>query len=92
MEEYKRFAGILCSAFILIMGIILLGVSASIVGKFRSYDDIFRPEVGLAAFNIVISIFTIVVGGVGLFCALTHRGNLGTYTSSFFQINKSVEK
>ena len=91
MDGYKRFAGIICSVFILVMGIILLAVSASIVGKFRRYDDVFRPEVGLAAFNIVISVFTLALGGCGLFSALTNRGRLGM-CNFYFSIRKVVEK
>lgn len=86
MEGFKRYAVLICSILILILAIIHLGVSSSVVGKFRHYDDVFRPEVGLAAFNIVISIFALLIGGFGLFSALTHRGNLGT-CQPFFSSN-----
>ena len=77
MDGFKRYAGLICSILILILAIIHLAVSSSIIGKFRHYDDVFRPEVGLSAFNIVISILALLIGGFGLFSALTHRGNLG---------------
>ena len=91
MQGFRRYAGILCSAFIVVMAIVHFGVSGGIIGRFREYSDVFRPEIGLSAFNIVIGFFALLIGSFGLFSALTHRGNLGMY-NFYFSINKLVEK
>jgi succinate dehydrogenase hydrophobic anchor subunit len=57
-------------ALILIFALIHLGVSIGIIVRFQDYGDIFRPERGLAAFNIVISVLGIIIGVSGVFAAL----------------------
>lgn len=68
----------LCSiiiiVLILIFAIIHLGVSIGIIARNRQYKDIFRPEIGLSSFNIVISCLGFVVSILGLVCLLaSHR-------------------
>lgn len=91
MQGFRRYAGVLCSAFILVLSVIHLGVGGGIIGRFRQYDDVFRPEVGLSAFNIFIGFFALLIGSFGLFSALTHRGNLGK-CYLLFQTNGLVKK
>ena len=83
MQGFRRYAGIICSAFIVILAIIHVGVGGGIIGKFHHYDDVFRPEVGLSAFNVVIGLLALFIGTLALFSALTHRGNLGKIHSFF---------
>ncbi len=68
-----RIYGIIMMSLILIFSFIHLGVSIGIISKNRSFGDMFRPEIGLSAFNIVISFLGIVVGAFGLFCILTNQ-------------------
>jgi len=76
MQGIKRLICIICMILILIFAIIHLGVSIGIIARFHRYGDIFRPEIGLASFDIVISIYAFLIGGFGLFSVLTNRGNL----------------
>jgi len=62
---------------ILAFSLIHLGVSLGIIIPYRKYGDIFRPEIGLAAFNIVISIFGFVAGILGLICVLKNSDRFG---------------
>jgi uncharacterized membrane protein len=66
-----------------IMGLILafslihLGVSLGIIIPYRKYGDIFRPEIGLSAFNIVISFFGFLAGILGLISILKNSDRFG---------------
>ncbi len=79
MQGTRQLFSIICMILILIFVIIDLGVSISILVKFRDYGNVFRRERGLASFNIVISFYGLIIGGFGLFSVLTHRGNLSKY-------------
>jgi len=79
MQGLRRVFCAICMSLILILACIHLGVSISIVIKFRNYGDIYRPERGLASFNIVISTYGLLVGGFGLFSVLTDRKILCKY-------------
>ncbi len=79
MQGARRLICVICMILILIVALIHLGVSISILVKFRHFGDVFRPERGLAAFNIVISVYGLIIGGFGLFSVLTDRGNLSKY-------------
>jgi hypothetical protein len=79
MQGARRLICVICMILILIFAIIHLGVSISILVKFRNYGDVFRPERGLAAFNIVISVYAFIIVVFGLFSVLTDRGNLSKY-------------
>ena len=63
----------ICMVLIIIFGLIHLAVSISIISNLHRYGDIFRPEIGLASFNIVIGVYALLVGGFGLFAVLTYR-------------------
>lgn len=65
---------IIIIVLILIFAIIHLGVSIGIIARNHQYKDLFRPEIGLSSFNIVISVLGLAVGALGLFCLLgSHR-------------------
>lgn len=68
---------------ILIFAIIHLGVSIGIIVKNRQYGDIFRPEIGLSSFNIVISFLGLVVGTLGLISLLATQRLLGKFIFLF---------
>ncbi len=76
MQGLRRLFCAICMSLILILACIHLGVSISILVKFRNTGDIYRPEIGLASFNIVIGTYGLLVGGFGLFSVLTNRGIL----------------
>lgn len=57
-------------ALVLIFGIILIIISLSIIDQNRGYADLYRPELGLASFNIVISSVAIIIGCVGICVSL----------------------
>jgi hypothetical protein len=79
MQGIGRIIAGICSILILIFAIIHLGVSIGILTRFQPYGDIFRPERGIAGFNIVISLLGLIVGGVGIFATASNRGNLSKY-------------
>lgn len=76
MQGVNRLMCVICMILILIFAIIHLGVSIGIIGRYHRYGDVFRPEIGLASFNIVISVYAFLIGGFGLFSVLTYRGIL----------------
>ena len=67
----------ICMILILIISLILLAVSISIIGRFNRYGNVFRPEVGLAAFNIVVSVYGLFIGGLGLFAVISNQNVFG---------------
>ncbi len=66
MAIVDRMFAISIMALILVFSLIHLAVSIGIIVPFRKYGDIFRPQIGLSAFNIVISFFGLVTGILGL--------------------------
>ena len=72
--------GIIIMSLILIFAIIHFAVGIGIIANNRGYGDMFRPEIGLAAYNIVLSLLGFIVGGVGLFCILTNQYSLGKFS------------
>jgi hypothetical protein len=70
---------IIIAALIIVFAIIHFGVGVGIVARYHQYDDVFRQSVGLAAFNIVISVYSFVVGVVGLIAVVQLRPTLGKY-------------
>ena len=66
-------------AFILIFSLIHLGVSVGIIAPYRQYQDVFRPQIGLASFNLVICIFGFLTGGLGLFAVLKQADRFGEF-------------
>ncbi len=79
MQGLRRLFCAICMILILMLALTHLGVSISILVKFNNYGDVYRPEIGLACFNIVIGTFGLLVGGFGLFSVLTDRGILSKY-------------
>jgi hypothetical protein len=79
MQGIRQLFCVICVILILIFVIVDLGVSNTILVKFRDYGNVFRPERGLASFNIVISLYGLIIGGFGLFSVLTDRRNLSKY-------------
>lgn len=63
---------IILSSIVLGVGIIHLGVGIGIIAKYQRYNDIFQQQIGLCGYNIVIGLFTMFVGILGLIAAL-HR-------------------
>ncbi len=59
--------------------LIHLGVSIGIIIPTRQYGDIYRPQLGLASFNLVIVILALVTGGLGLFSIFQGSGLIGTF-------------
>ena len=79
MQLGERLVTIICLALMLIFAIIHFGVGVGIVARFASYQGLFRPERGLAGFNIFISIVGLIVAGFGLLATLTDRRALSKY-------------
>ncbi len=75
--------GIIIISLILIFSFIHLGVSIGIINSNRPYGDIFRPEIGLSSYNILISFLGIVVGVAGLIHMLTNQKALGRFLLIF---------
>ena len=76
MPVQGRVIGVVIMAFILIFAIIHFGVGIGIAAQDSPYNDVFRPQIGLAAVNIIIGLYGIVIGVFGLFSILTDRGML----------------
>ena len=81
MAGNTRLIGVILMALILIFACIHFGLAVGILAKFAPYGSVFRPERGLAAFNLVISFLALLIGGFGLFSILTDRGMLSEYHS-----------
>ena len=64
---------------IIAFSIIHLGVSIGIIVPARQYGDVFRPQVGLASFNLVIFLLAIVTGGLGLVSIFTGAKVVGNF-------------
>jgi len=81
MEGRRLLIAVILMILILMFALIHLGVSIGILVKVRNYGDVYRPEKGLAAFDLVISIYGLIIGGFGLFSVLTPRSILSKYQS-----------
>ncbi|CAF1205016.1 unnamed protein product [Rotaria sp. Silwood1] len=68
---------IVVMALLLAFSLIHLGVSIGIIAQFRKYGNFFRPQIGLAGFNLVISFFGLAAGGLGLAAIMTKKKSLG---------------
>jgi hypothetical protein len=79
MQGSRRLIAVVFMILILIFALIHLGVSIGILVHVRNYGDVYRPEKGLAAFDLVISIYGLIIGGFGLFSVLTDRSILSKY-------------
>ena len=77
MEMTNRVFGIAMMGLLLLFTVIHIGVSIGIIVPNRKYSDIFRPQIGLAAFNLVISIFSLVTGVMGLVSLSMNKPRIG---------------
>jgi len=73
----RRMRAIILTSVLLIFGIIHFGVGVGIVAEYNKYHDVFVQQVGLSGFNIVVGIFGIAVGIVGLISVLKGYQFLG---------------
>ncbi|CAF4241867.1 unnamed protein product [Rotaria sp. Silwood2] len=69
-------APLVVTTLILILGIIHLAVGIGIATRYRQYRDVFQQSVGLYSFNIVIGVYAIAVGIIGLVAILQKRAAL----------------
>jgi hypothetical protein len=79
MATKNRLFAIIIMCLILVFSIIHLGVGSGIIAQNRNFGDLFRPEIGLSAFNIVLSILGLAVGAAGLFCILTNQAIISMF-------------
>jgi hypothetical protein len=77
MADVHNIFGVSIMSLILAFSVIHLGVGIGIIAPDRQYGDIFRPQVGLASFNLVISFLGFVTGAMGMCCVLKHADQLG---------------
>ena len=76
-----RSYAIITISFISLFAIIHFGVSIGIIVNDRDYGDIFRPEIGLSAFNIVVSLLGMAVGVLGFICIFRPQPILSEFDS-----------
>jgi threonine/homoserine/homoserine lactone efflux protein len=67
------------SGLIIVFGIIHFGVGIGVVARYRQYQDVFRPSIGISAFDIIIGVYAIGVGVVCLFGIIKQRPALSKY-------------
>lgn len=77
MVEKNHLFGVMILSLMVMFALIHLGVSIGIIATNKSFGNIFRPETGLASFNIVIAVFGFAVGIAGIICILTNRDGIG---------------
>lgn len=71
--------GFIVSVLILAFALTHLGVSVGILVLDIPYRDLYRPEIGLASFNVAISFFGIVVSIGSLIYFATHKKAIGKF-------------
>ena len=64
---------IITCSLIIVFGIIHFGSGIGIVARYRKYQDIFRPSVGLGAFDIIVGLYAIAIGALCLFAVIQQR-------------------
>ena len=69
--------GVVIMSSILAFAVIHLGVAIGIIASDRQHQDIFRPQIGLASFNLVISLLAFLTGVLGMICVLKNADRLG---------------
>ena len=77
MEFGGRTLGFAIMGLILAFTLIHLGVSIGIIIPQRQYADVFRPQIGLASFNLVICVFGFVAGILGLISLIMKGEQIG---------------
>jgi hypothetical protein len=83
MFTHIQLYGLIILSLIVVFSLIHLGVSIGIIDGDRPYEDIFRPEIGLSSYNIVIGFLGITAGSVGLMHMLTEYKGLGRFLLIF---------
>jgi hypothetical protein len=83
MIDGPRVAGTIVTAILLILSLTHLGLGIGVLVETVRYGSIFRPESGLAGYNIFIGAFGVIVSSFGLFSVLTERGILGNHQIIF---------
>lgn len=62
MPAQGRVPALICAGLIIAFGIIHFSVGISIPAQYAKYQDIYRPSIGLGAYNIVIGFYAVAVG------------------------------
>ena len=82
MAFSERVLGFVVMGSIIGFTVIHLGVSIGIIVPFRQYADVFRPQIGLSSYNLVIVFLGLVTGILGLLCLATRTEKLGRFSNS----------
>ena len=82
MAILDRIFAITTMTFILLFSLIHLAVSVGIIVPFRKYDDIFRPEIGLSSFNLVVCFVGLITGTLGLASVFMNSERFGKIFSN----------
>lgn len=69
MLSIERTFPMIVMVSIVAFAIIHLGVSIGIIVPYRKYGDICTPQIGLSAFNLVVSFFGFLTGILGIVAA-----------------------
>jgi uncharacterized membrane protein len=77
MAIVDRIFAITVMGLIIVFGLIHLGVSVGIIVPYRKYGDIFRPQIGLSAFNLVICLFGLITGILGIIATILKSEQFG---------------
>lgn len=73
MAPPGRTPALIAISLIIVFGVIHLGAGAGVIARYRRYQDLFRPSIGLSAYNIVIGIYAVAVGIVCMIGVLKER-------------------
>lgn len=79
MALVDRIFGIVIMALILVLSVIHLGVSIGYIVPYRKYGELFRPIIGLSAFNLVICLVGFVTGILGLIAITSRSEKFGRF-------------
>lgn len=82
MAFSERILGFVVMGSIIGFAVIHLGVSVGIIVPFRQYADVFRPQIGLSSYNLVIAFLGLVTGIFGLLCLATRAEKFGRFSNS----------
>jgi hypothetical protein len=61
------------SGLIIAFGIIHFGAGIGIIARYRRFQDIFRPSIGIGAFDIIVGLYAIGIGVLCLFGIIQQR-------------------
>ena len=82
MKFSDRILGFAVMGSIIAFALIHLGVSVGIIVPYRQYADVFRPQIGLSSYNLVIAILGLVTGIMGILCIATQAEKIGRFPLS----------